>query len=84
MCYICAINIFSPAIAVVCPALSRPENGIVTLNGVTFGSLATYVCNTGFVLDGNVQRMCLATGEWSGSDPSCIGEGEDMSYSFPI
>lgn len=70
---------FTPPLVVECPALPQPDNGLVTLSGVTFGSLATYVCNAGFVLDGNVQRTCLATGEWSGSDPSCIGEGEGLS-----
>lgn len=35
------------------------------------GDKATYTCDYGFELSGNSQRVCQASGEWSGSDPTC-------------
>lgn len=57
-----------------CPTLQNPANGRVTLTGVTFGSTATYECDSGFVLVGDEERMCQDSGEWSGDEPLCIGE----------
>ena len=39
-----------------------------------FGSVATYTCNTGFVLTGDGMRTCEATGMWSGKEPKCAGK----------
>ena len=51
-----------------CGDLSGPENGAVSID-----SLATYSCNEGYDLVGNVTRECLG-GSWSGSSPQCKGE----------
>ena len=40
----------------------------------TFGSTATFFCNRGFRLSGDRQRVCLASGDWTGSIPTCIGQ----------
>ena len=57
-----------------CGILNDPANGQVTLNaGKTFGQNATYRCNTGYNLMGNSSRTCQATGNWSGSAPTCEG-----------
>lgn len=58
--------------AVVCPALSNPANGVVSVIDLTFNSVATYTCNSGYVISGVQQRTCLETGEWSGQEPTCI------------
>lgn len=61
-------------VAVMCPTLSDPVNGIVVASGNTVDSQAVYFCNSGFSSrpgDGLV-RICLSTGEWSGSEPQCI------------
>ena len=54
-----------------CGDLSSPQNGQVILTNTTFGSTATYLCDEGFNLIGDMQRMCQSTGEWSGNEPTC-------------
>ena len=54
-----------------CNALSDPANGQVTNNETTFGETATYSCEPDFNLVGDSTRTCQATGEWSGSEPTC-------------
>ena len=55
-----------------CGTLTNLTNGQVSHTaGTTFGQPATYSCNPGYNLMGNSTRTCQATGEWSGSDPSC-------------
>ena len=55
-----------------CGTLTNPANGQVSHTaGTTFGQTATYSCNTGYNLVGDGTRMCQATGEWFGSEPTC-------------
>ena len=57
-----------------CRSLTDPANGQATHTaGTTFGQIATYSCNTGYNLVGDSTRMCQATGQWSGSAPTCHG-----------
>ena len=62
-----------PYPAVECPALQNPANGRVNFSSTTFGSIATYECNDGYVLAGDLQRTCQDNNQWSGSEPQCIG-----------
>ena len=58
--------------AVDCGNLTDPANGQVSHTaGTTFGQTATYSCNTGYNLMGDNNRTCQATGNWSGSAPTC-------------
>ena len=56
-----------------CGALSDPANGQVNTTGTTFEQTATYSCNRGYNLVGGSTRTCQATGQWSGSAPTCHG-----------
>ena len=57
-----------------CGNLTDPDNGKVTHTaGTTFGQTATCSCNTGYNLVGNSTRTCQASGNWSGSAPTCQG-----------
>ena len=47
-----------------------PDNGAVSVNGSTLGSVATFTCNDSYTLIGDATRTCQLTG-WSGSNPSC-------------
>ena len=66
--------VFLLSTAVDCGNLTDPANGQVSHPaGTTFGQTATYSCNTGYNLVGDSTRTCQATGEWSGSEPTCQG-----------
>ena len=57
-----------------CGSLTNPANGRVDHTaGTPFGQTATYSCNTGYNLVGDSTHTCQATGEWSGSAPTCKG-----------
>ena len=70
--------------SVTCSALSDPGNGTIRIvpdsNTQRFRlqSIATYSCNTWFVLLGQTTRVCqeitegtVTTGTWSDSAPTC-------------
>ena len=61
------------SLAIDCGDLDDPPNGQVTLTGTTFGSMATYECDSGFTLVGNQVRTCEDDGNWSGTEPICDG-----------
>ena len=56
-----------------CGALENPVNGLVAYSDTTFSSTGTYTCSSGYTLDGDAMRNCLASGTWSGSQPMCAG-----------
>ena len=56
---------------VTCPILPAPTNGMVDEPRNTFGSNATYTCDTGYTLNGDTTRTCGNDGSWSGSEPTC-------------
>ena len=55
------------------PGSVTAPNGVVTYNGVTFGSMATLICNSGSVpAAGTSNRTCKNNGFWSGEIQSCV------------
>ena len=56
-----------------CGSLTAPTNGTVsTPGGVTYGQVATYGCNAGYLLTELPTRTCDAAGAWSGTAPLCV------------
>ena len=49
----------------------RYPNGLVCVTGSEVGSVATYLCNDGYTLEGGVERMCESDGKWNASMPTC-------------
>lgn len=49
-----------------------PLLGLIQLEDIVIGSLATYSCDEDYMLLGNQNRTCLPTGEWSGETPVCV------------
>ncbi|XP_074648572.1 complement component receptor 1-like protein [Tubulanus polymorphus] len=58
-------------IPVSCSVLLDPENGVVSVDGTSFGNLATYECLPGFRLNGSRAVQCSFTGTWSQKAPTC-------------
>ena len=55
-----------------CGDPEAPGNGTVdTPTGTTVGNPAIYECNGGFYISSCDARVCLSTGEWSGTMPTC-------------
>ena len=57
-----------------CGRLADIPRGRVEVTTTTFLSTATYVCDSGFSIEGTSVRTCLATGVWSGREPTCTRE----------
>ena len=59
----------------VCQELSNPAFGSVTWTDRTIGSNATYTCDSGYTLVGNMIRTCelldVDTADWSAEAPTC-------------
>ncbi|XP_078585766.1 sushi, von Willebrand factor type A, EGF and pentraxin domain-containing protein 1-like [Branchiostoma floridae x Branchiostoma japonicum] len=55
---------------VVCPPPAVPPNCDVN-GGRTYGDTVTYTCDVGYRLNGAGTRVCLATGVWGDTAPSC-------------
>ena len=72
-----ALDVTSPhssSVVISCPTngiIVSPDNGGVSVGGVTFGSVATYSCDDGFTLMGTATRTCTSDGTWSGDNPTC-------------
>jgi len=47
-----------------CGTLTGPTNGAVSASVTTFGSTASYTCNTGYTVSGAATRTCQADGTW--------------------
>ncbi|CAI8041021.1 Sushi, von Willebrand factor type A, EGF and pentraxin domain-containing protein 1, partial [Geodia barretti] len=60
-----------------CGGLPDPENGTATVADTIFNSTATFSCNDGYNLVGEETRRCLASGNWSANEPSCVGCTQD-------
>ncbi len=68
--------------AMACTDLMDLVNGYIaydigTIGNRPVGAMATYACDTGYILeeDANTTRTCESGGRWSGSEsePSCTG-----------
>ena len=63
----------------VCPSLNDPSNGMISCSlggdGVpSTGDTCSFTCNTGYVLTGSQNIICLNDGSWSNSAPMCRRE----------
>jgi len=58
-------------VLVSCPELSAGDNQTVTVTTNSTLTMATFTCDLHYSLHGNHQLMCLETGNWSGTVPSC-------------
>ena len=59
-----------------CGVPASPADGNVHSPSTTYGSEASYSCNTGYNMNGAATRTCQAGGTWNGSVPTCDIAGE--------
>ena len=62
------------ALVVECKPLSKPNNGHLSVNGLSTGSVANITCDEGFDLRGSSSRTCQLNKEWSGNATICQGK----------
>ena len=55
-----------------CTTLEAPDNAVVDVNGVSFGSYANVHCNPGYRAVGEITLLCDATGHWNKELPRCV------------
>ena len=53
-----------------CGTLPSPYNGQASLQGSSFH----FSCVNGFALIGDSVRHCQTNGDWSGTQPRCVGK----------
>lgn len=58
----------------VCPTVTRPANGAVSVNSLFVNGIARYSCGSGYEVVGTPSCTCQSTGVWSCSPPTCEGE----------
>lgn len=67
-------------IAITCPALAIPTNGIKnSCTGIAieyYDTVCQFSCHSGYIGMGSSSRRCLENGTWSGQDFNCTGENE--------
>ena len=61
-----------------CGTLPNPVDGTVSLPTTTYGSEATFSCDTGYTLSSTLPRSCQANGAWSGTSPTCGINGKSQ------
>lgn len=63
-----------------CGDPGAPANGLKIGNEFTYGKDVWFDCNPGFKLQGSSQRICEATGTWSGTQATCVGKNSLNLY----
>ncbi|KAM4642729.1 E-selectin-like [Discoglossus pictus] len=58
--------------AVQCKSLKAPDNGLIECQEKSFhNSKCSFTCIEGYMLTGSSDLLCLSSGEWSSSAPTC-------------
>ena len=65
-------NWYLVSAVITCGRLDPPRNGRVSNNVGTFGDVARYFCNEGYVFVPT--ETCQADGQWSWTVPTCESE----------
>ena len=61
-----------------CPNPGQPDNGNTIGDDFSVGATVNHTCNVGYVLDGESERECLPSGNWSDPLPTCNGKLHEM------
>ena len=66
--------LFPPPPATDCGSLAHPDAGSVVYISTLYDAVATYSCESGYILTGNSERKCMQNHLWSGVTPECTSE----------
>ncbi|OWK58548.1 Inactive serine protease PAMR1 [Lonchura striata] len=55
------------------------DTGLLNGRYAKIGTVIAFFCNNSYVLSGNEQRTCQDDGEWSGKQPICIKDENNLS-----
>ena len=61
-----------------CPDLSDPANGMVSMTANSVGDTATFTCDAGYELNGADVLTCQSDGTWDNPPPTCESIGIGM------
>lgn len=61
-------------IVTMCDPLQAPSDGWFSVDNYLAGSVATFYCNPGFVVDGSPSVVCTDDGTWDKRAPICVEE----------
>ena len=77
------IPLYCPLAVADCGLLVDPANGNITYSdGTVEGSVATYMCDPEFELEGEPTRNCGSNGEWTGDAVTCAGGERQATCSY--
>ena len=77
---------------VTCPPLSTPQYGTLGYNssllrdlylttGYSVGTVASFSCHGFYRMEGSSSIVCESSGNWNGSTPTCIEQGQtDLNF----
>ncbi|XP_019630654.1 PREDICTED: sushi, von Willebrand factor type A, EGF and pentraxin domain-containing protein 1-like, partial [Branchiostoma belcheri] len=54
-----------------CPTLTVPTNGALSTTSTSYQTVVTFICHTGYVLNGDSNTTCQADGTWTNPVPTC-------------
>ena len=70
------INVMWCRLGVVCPGIVAPRNGqlLMSMDLFHYEDVASFVCDIGYVMDGEKEIKCTSDGTWSVNEPMCKGK----------
>lgn len=68
------VQILTSNFCKLCGLPETTDNGYTTSNGQNSGARVQWHCDPNFELEGNREGVCLKTGEWSATKPTCVGK----------
>lgn len=59
-----------------CPSLGAPKNGrlLTESRHYRFTDMVHFMCDFGYIMEGNEALLCNSAGQWNGSVPQCNRE----------